>query len=470
MSISPSKRAVLALLAGASLSLAQQPPPAAPPKPTPQQIEIQKLSTEDRQHMLDLLKITELRVGPVSRVVPGGQPGRLGPANFDEALANPYDSLPDPLKLKNGKKVTSASMWWHQRRAEIMEDFDREVYGRTPKNTPKVKWEVTSSERGMNGDIPILTRQVVGRVDNSSYPAITVEMQLTVTTPAEADGRAPVMLEFGGFGPGAAIPGRGPLPPPEWHKLVLAKGWGYARLVPGSVQADNGAGLTKGIIGLVNKGQRRKPDDWGSLKAWAWGASRALDFFESDKYVDGKRVGITGHSRYGKAAGVAMAYDPRFAIAFISSPGEGGMKIHRRNYGERVENVAAFNEYHWMAGNFLKYAGPLTANDLPVDSHELIAMCAPRPVFLGAGSTEGGDGWVDARGTFLAGVHAGPVYRLLGKKDLGTTEYPPMEAALIEGEIGFRQHSGGHTQAPNWATFIAFAERYFSGPVKTSRR
>jgi len=246
---------------------------------------------------------------------------------------------------------------------------------------------------------------------------------------------------------------------PSWQQQVLAKGWGYAILSPNSVQADNGAGLTKGIIGLVNRGQPRKLDDWGALKAWAWGASRALDYFETDKAVDARQVGIEGMSRYGKAALVAMAYDQRFAIGFIASSGEGGAKLHRRNFGELVENVAAPNEYHWMAGNFLKYAGPLNWNDLPVDSHELIALCAPRPVFISAGATNG-DGWVDAKGQFLAAVGAGPVYRLLGKKDLGTTEFPPIETALLDGDLAFRQHSGGHTAGPNWPYFIQFAERY----------
>src|SRR5437660_10894606 len=163
-------------------------------------------------------------------------------------------------------------------------------------------------------------------------------------------------------------------------------GWGYATLSPTSVQADNGAGLTEGIIGLVNKGQPRKPDDWGALRAWAWGASRALDYFVSDKAVDAKQVGIEGLSRYGKAALVATAYDSRFAIAFIGSSGAGGAKILRRNFGEQVENIASTAEYHWMAGNFLKYAGPLTANDLPVDATEVIALCSSRPCFISSGS------------------------------------------------------------------------------------
>ena len=184
--------------------------------------------------------------------------------------------------------------------------------------------------------------------------------------------------------------------------------------------------------------------------------------------MDAKQVGIEGVSRYGKAAIVTMAYDQRFAIAFIASSGEGGAKLHRRNWGELVENVAAVNEYHWMAGNFLKYAGPLTWDDLPVDSHELVAMCAPRPVFLSAGNSispavdiGNSDAWVDARGTFLAGVGAGPVYRLLDKRDLGTTTFPPIDTGLMDGDLSFRQHSKGHTAAPNWPVFLAFAARYF---------
>jgi len=443
-----------------AFSLVQLASKAQPPAPTPEQLEIQRLSIEDRQKMMDLLHITSLRMGPTSRPEP--QPGRSGLVNYDESKANPYPDLPDPLILKNGKKVTTAKMWWDQRRPEIVEDFDREVYGRMPKVPLKVKWEVASTTREMNGGVAVITKKLVGHVDNSSYPQVTVDIQLTLSTPADASGPVPVIMEFGGgfrFPPGFTPPP--PPPGPSWQQQVLARGWGYAQLVPSSIQADNGAGLSKGIIGLVNKGQPRKADDWGALRAWAWGASRALDYFETDKAVDAKRVGIEGHSRYGKAALVAMAYEPRMAIAYVSSSGEGGAKLHRRNWGEQVENVAAPNEYHWMAPNFLKYAGPLHVNDLPVDSHELIALCAPRPVFLSAGSLENGDGWVDAKGTFMAGVGAGPVYRLLGKKDLGTTQFPPMETGLMDGDISFRQHSGGHTPAPNWPTFLNFAAPYF---------
>ena len=229
-----------------------------------------------------------------------------------------------------------------------------------------------------------------------------------------------------------------------------------------SFQADNGAGLQQGIIGLVNKGQPRKLDDWGTLRAWAWGASRALDYFESDKAVDARHVGVEGHSRWGKTAVVAMAYDPRFAIVYNSSSGEAGTKLHRRNWGELVENIAETKEYYWMAGNFLKYAGPLHWNDLPVDSHELVALCAPRPVFSGVGAV--GDRAADPKGMFLAAADAGPVYKLLGGKEMGTAEFPPVETALIDGDVAFRQHAGGHTDLPNWPTFLAFADRYMKAP------
>jgi hypothetical protein len=247
---------------------------------------------------------------------------------------------------------------------------------------------------------------------------------------------------------------------PEWQVNCLKRGWAFALLTPTSIQADNGAGLTQGIIGLVNKGERRKPEDWGSLRAWAWGAGRVLDYFETRKEINAKNVAIAGHSRYGKAALVTMAYDSRFAIGYISSSGEGGASLYRRNYGEITENVAGSNEYHWMAGNFIKYAGPLSWNDLPIDAHQLIALSAPRPVFIGTGDK--GDYWADPKGMFMAAAAAGSVYKLLGKKDLGATTFPAAETGLMDGELAFRQHSGGHTAAPNWPYFLEFAARYFN--------
>lgn len=419
---------------------------------------INKATQRDYNQMLSQVGITATRPGP------SGNPQAANAANADEAKASPYTSLPDPLTLNNGKKVTNAKTWWNKRRAEIIEEFDREIYGRVPKNTPKVAWEVVSTTNEMTGNFPVVTKKLVGHVDNSAYPEIKVAIQLTLTTPAVVKGPVPVVMEFGFVWPSGFTPPRDTSrnAPLSWQEQVLAKGWGYAVLVPTSYQTDNGAGLTQGIIGLVNKGKPRKPDDWGTLKAWAWGASRALDYFENDKAVDAKRVVIEGLSRYGKAALVTMAYDQRFAIGFIGSSGAGGAKILRRVYGEQVENLASSGEYHWFAGNFIKYAGPLTPNDLPVDAHHLIALCAPRPVYISSGSPTVEGKWIDAKGMFLGAVHAGPVYRILGKKDLGTTEMPPQEVGLLNGDLVFRQHAGGHTVGPNWPTFLDFASRYFN--------
>lgn len=418
---------------------------------------INKISQADHQQMMDLLGIKSLRQG-----ADGNNPQAPNAANYNEALANPFPVLPDPLVLKNGEKVTTPEMWWKFRRPEIVEDFDREIYGRVPANLPEVHWVVVRSFDTMEYQIPVVKKILEGRVDNASFPSISVTINLTVTTPAQKSGRVPVIMELGFMFPkGFKFPEQ-PGNKTEylpWQQQVLQRGWGYAVIIPVSVQPDNGAGLKEGIIGLSNKGQSRKPDDWGVLRAWAWGASRAMDYFETDQDIDATRIGIEGHSRYGKAASVAMAYDARFAVVFASSSGEGGLKLHRRNYGEIVENLANSGEYHWMAGNFIKYGGPLTWNDLPVDAHELIALCAPRPVFISSGDQ--GDQWVDARGMFMAGVAAGPVYQLLGKKDLGTSAFPPLGTGLTDGDIAFRQHEGGHTPAPNWTVFLNFAARYF---------
>ena len=439
----------------ANASFASVQDTAAPP--------VELTAEQDHQRVLELLHISSFRAGPNS------DPASRNAANFDESKANPYPSLPNPLVLENGEKVTTARMWRARRRRQILEDFDREIYGRVPKQTPKVNWEVTGATRQVVGGVPAITRNLVGHVDNSSYPAISVDIQASLTIPADGSRRVPVMMEFG-LDPAVmrrlleqlAVGGQKiPPPGPTWQEQVLAKGWGYAVIIPTSFQADNGAGLTRGIIGLCNKGQPRKLDDWGALRAWAWGASRLLDYLETDKAVDAKRVGIEGLSRYGKAALVTMAYDQRFAVALIGSSGAGGAKLLRRNFGETVENLAATSEYHWMAGNFLKYAGPLTPNDLPVDAHELIALAAPRPVFISCGSPQVEGGWVDDKGQFMAEVAAGPVYELFGKKGLGTTDMPPIGTSLVAGTLAFRQHDGGHTDVPNWPPFLQFASHHF---------
>jgi len=409
------------------------------------------VSEQDHQRMMDLLHIT----APLRPGVNGWDAHAANPVNYDEAKVRAY-TLPDPLRLASGTAVATPAMWWKQRRPELVRLFDREMYGRVPARMPTVRWELKGAEEKNVFGVEAVTEHLVGHVDNAIDPAITVDIETDLTLPARLDHRAPVMivLTWTGNLPGPPIPAGND---PDWRAQLLKAGWGYAEYVPVSVQPDSAAGLTQGIIGLMNKGLPRKLDDWGALRAWAWGASRVVDLLETDARIDAKRIGAAGHSRYGKAALVAEAYDRRIAIGYISSSGAGGAKLLRRNVGEQLENLAG-GEYYWFAGNFIRYAGPKTVDDLPVDAHELIALCAPRPVFVSAGTEEAGDGWVDAKGSFLAEVAAGPVYRLLGRQDLGTAEFPTLGTALIAGDLGFRQHPFGHTPQPNWATFLSFAK------------
>jgi hypothetical protein len=421
---------------------------------------------DDYQTMLDKLGIKKMRKGRDSKVKD----------TSDEATANPYkDSMPALMTFKDGTTVKTADQW-PKRRAEIVEDFEREVYGRVPKNVPKVKWEVTSTVEGESGGIATVTKTLVGTVDNSAFPQIKVTIQASFTVPKYAAGKVPIIIQFGGgFG------GKGG--PNSWQQQALDKGWGYGTINPGSVQGDNNK-LREGIIGLCNKGEPRSPEDWGALRAWAWAVSCLIDYFEAnpDSGVDASKVCITGVSRYGKAALVTTALETRIAAGFVASSGAGGAKLHRHIFGELLENVASRGEYHWMAGNYLKYAaeeatfGKKTVADLPVDQHQLIAMCAPRPCFISYGIIEKGDpNWVDARGSFMAAVLAGPAYRLLGKKDLGTpgdylTDKMPAVNTLIGGELAWRQHDGGHTNIPNFPAFYEWAGRYISSPGLTKKK
>jgi hypothetical protein len=380
--------------------------------------------------------------------------------NYDEALANPYPDLPNPLIMNDGKPVKSAEMWWKERRPQIVREFNDEIYGWEPEHTPPVHWEVVSKRDTTIGHVAAVVSELIGRVDNSIYPKINVDIKLTLILPAKVEHPVPVILEFGFvFPPGFHFPGMPEQKGPSWQEQVLEKGWGCAVYDPTSVQADNGAGLNEGIIGLMNKGKPRRPDQWGALRAWAWGASRIMDYFEHNSSINAKAVGLEGVSRYGKAVLVTMAYDQRFAIVCVGSSGKGGAALFRRNFGEDMGNICSSAEYHWFAGNLLKYV--TQPNRLSVDSHELIALCAPRPVFISEGSPEKEGNWVDDRGQFMAEAAASPVYELLGEKGLGTDVMPPMGTFIDSGALAFRQHHDGHTVGPNWPFFLKFAERYF---------
>jgi hypothetical protein len=465
---------------------------------------------QDRQNMMDQLGIKALRPGP------SGDEKAPNHANYDESTANPYPSLPDALTLSNGSKVTTPDQWWKQRRPQIVDDYERTVYGRVPPVTPKVTWTIVATDHENLGGTPVLARQLIGHVDDSAYPQIHVNIRMTLVTPANVTHPVPVLIMFGrsafpapvdlsaddlakvnaaekahlikedpslqqvfethqAWQPFQAAPFKFPErnadgDPPSDYELVAA-GWGFASLDPASVQADNGEGLTRGIIGLVNKGQPRTPEQWGSLRAWAWGASRALDYLQTVPEVDSKHVGIEGVSRYGKAALVTMAFDQRFAMVLVGSSGKGGATLLRRNYGEAVESLAT-GEYYWMAGNFLKYgADPGNASQLPVDSNELIALCAPRLTFISYGIPEKGDAhWLDHQGSYIATVAAQPVFELLGAHGLGvsadyrTARMPAVNQGLLDGQLAWRQDDGGHTDAPNVKYFIQWVDKFIHYP------
>ena len=424
---------------------------------------------QDHQNMMDQLHITQVRPGP------SGDEKAPNHANYDQALANPYPDWPDILTFKDGTKVTTAAQW-PKRRAEIAADLESEMYGRIPANVPKVTWSVTASDPEMLGTVAVNTAIITGHADNSAAPSIDVDIKALTVLPANAKGPVPVLImlswapvhflvpspnapkvETGAVDPMlAGFLAKNPNPDLERVQALVNDGWGVVLLNPGTIQADNGAGLTRGIIGLTNKGQPRQPDDWGALRAWGWGAGRVLDYLSTLPQVDARHVGVEGVSRYGKAALVAMAFDQRFGFVLVGSSGEGGAKPSRRNFGEAVESLTGSGEYHWMAGNFLKYGGPETAGDLPVDAHDLIALCAPRPSFISYGNPAAGDAnWLDQQGSFMATIAAGRVWTLLGAKDLGlgndykTAVKPPIGTNLLDGKLAWRQHEGGHTDTPN---------------------
>ncbi|AOW20564.1 glucuronyl esterase domain-containing protein [Urechidicola croceus] len=475
---------------------------------------INQLGQKNQEDMMKQLGITALRHGP------SGNPSAPNAANYDESLANPCPELPKLLITNNGKKVKNNDDWFKKRRPEIIEGFEREVYGRIPENVPNVTWTVEIEDHEFIGWTPVVAKKLKGHVDNSDYPLINVDINAMLVVPKNVKGPVPVliMLDFNepkfpapaqpsskdmeilnqsfkkmmikndpkmkaifdkypAYNPITKLPApnifapkpEGDLPSTE---QLIAAGWGYLTLQPSSIQADNSAGLTSGIIGLANKGQQRTPEDWGALRAWAWGASRALDYLETDELVDAKKVGIEGVSRYGKAALVTLAFDERFAIGLIGSSGKGGATLHRRVFGEAVESLTGSGESHWMAGNYIKYGtsestfGSKTGCDLPVDSHQLIALCAPRPTFISYGIPEKGDSnWLDQKGSYMATIAAGEVFKLLGVKDLGVSndylkeEIPPYNTDMLDGNLAWRQHDGGHTDWPNMKHFIPWANR-----------
>jgi hypothetical protein len=376
-------------------------------------------------------------------------------SNYDEKKVAPY-TLPDPLKMMDGTPVRDAAAW-RKRREQILRLYETEIYGRIPRTAPKVTWRVAERDANARAGTAVMTR-IVGTIgDGANAP----EIKVTIHTPPNATKPVPtiLMVNFGG----------GPLPPPDApprplvqeppsNAGILARGWGYASVGYQDIQPDRLNTFDQGVIGLTLKAGSSgpEPDEWGTISAWSWGISRIIDYFETDKSIDAKRVAVFGHSRLGKTVLWASALDERIAAVFSSCAGEMGSALARRDWGETVDDMA--QNFPWQfARNFQKWPGRW--NDMPVDAHMLIALSAPRPVFVTGGTT---DQWADPVGEFLAQVAAGPVYRLLGRKDLGTTELPPLDTPLVDGDLGYHYHTGGHSATPaDWQAFLKFVGKYF---------
>jgi hypothetical protein len=442
-----SRLAAAAVIVVASLAAVAQ---AAPPGPPPPPLDVKPYvpapgalvripAKQDHQRLLGMLLIKSLRPG-----------AERASANGDESKANPFPALPDPLRTKAGKPVTTPAMWWQTRRQEIADDVEGSVYGHLPETALRFDFKPVSTTPEIVGRIAAVTRLLVARRYAATRPPLAVETRLTLTMPAAHKAPVPIVLVL------ANGDAKG-----SWREQVLAKGWGLAVLDAPSVQPDTAWDLTHGVIGAFKNGHVRTADDWGVLRAWSWGASRAMDYFESDLAIDSGHVAIAGQGDFGKAALLAMAYDARFTVALISSSGRGGASLLRRNFGERLENLAGVSGYHLFTPAFLRFAGPNTAKDLPVDTHDLFALAAPRPIFV----AEGTDTWSDPRGSFLAAAAATPVYRLLGKTGLAAGTMPPAGKVEDKGELAFRQRSAKETADADWSYFLKFAERFMK-PAK----
>jgi hypothetical protein len=365
------------------------------------------------------------------------------------------------LKAHDGTPITTSDQWTNIRRPEILQDVQQELWGVIPADSilPKIKWSVSSPITGVLNGSPYIQKTITGYIDTSRYPSVrnVPRISATLRIPANATGKVPIIIEIWGS---SSID--------SYYTNCSANGWGVCIFDNEKLQPDNGAGLTSYLIGLVNKGNWRKPSDWGAIGAWAWGIKKLVDYFQTDPNVDATHIGVSGHSRYGKTTIASMAFDPRIFIAYPSCAGSLGYKIIRRQWGQNLENSGWDQEYHWMSGNMFNYCGPLNAGqylprkveNLKIDGYFLLSLCAPRPVFGNSGNS--GDTWQDYQGAYMSMLMASPVWNLFGKKGLITNDPKPiLDSAYLQGDLAFRWHHEGHTDAPDWPAFWRFAAKYY---------
>jgi hypothetical protein len=398
------------------------------------------------------------------------------PVNYDESKVGDY-VLPDPLTANDGTKITTAKAWMSKRRPEIVKLFEEQQYGRAPGKPADLAFEVQDAGTPAFGGKAMRKQVKITFTKDKSGPSI----QLLIYTPAAAKKPAPVLLVMGWGANGAAVDDPGVISNPVWSpkekkrnpyvpaaggrgfgrlnvQPLLDAGLGVATFNYGDVDPDDLDAIQGGIRALYLKpgAALPAPDEWGSIAAWGWGISRVIDYMETDKAIDAKRIAIHGVSRLGKTVMWAGAHDTRVAATIASCSGEGGAAVSRRNYGETIAHLTAPTRYPYQfAINYAKWGG--FPDKAPMDGNLLVALHAPRPLLLQTGTT---DNWSDPKGEFIAAVDAGKVYKLLGKQDLGTDVIPAPNTPILH-DLSYLMHEGGHGTIPaDWPVYIDFLKMH----------
>jgi hypothetical protein len=416
---------------------------------------------------------------PLNRVADGPD-GRIADitANYTEANAGGY-TLPDPLKLADGRPVRDVRTWLAKRRPELVRLFEEHQYGRAPGRPADMSFEVFDAGTPAFDGKAIRKQVTIHFTKDKAGPSL----DLLVYLPAGARGPVPLLLNIGFSANNLAVDDQGVKVGTAWNpkekrrvpattgrrmgslnvRATIERGFGLATFNYADVDPDALGALGHGIRQVyLGPGQSEPgPGEWGTIAAWAWGISRVVDYLETDRGVDAKRIAITGVSRLGKTVMWAGAADPRIAAVIASCSGEGGAAISRRNYGEAIAHLVAPTRYPYQfARNYAKWAGdPRTS---PVDANLLVALIAPRPLLLQTGDT---DTWSDPKGEFLAAVSARPVFELFGKIGPATDAFPP-PGQVVGDTLAYYMHAGGHGMVPgDWDVYLTFLEKHFA-PVR----